>query len=241
MSKEILEPQVLIPAEIDQESPAVNFEKLEERRAVLLGHLRLLKAVDFNKEPERYREMAKTTYQEMEEFFSESGLTMTDDVSSIYRYYINNNLPLIVRRDDPERAVNLVYDEPIKLSFDPNVVGDRGDKYANCALWPYGANPVEGIKNAFLEGKSAAGPVVTMLAFKQNSDTMTVEEPIGKMMQVGDLSRGSVKILSGEINRSDLKFIIVRMPRKFFPEEKLSAAEKQNSQPQIFRGFVLKK
>lgn len=215
-------------------------ENIPDDLALLWGDLRFLKDNDkFKKNPEEYRRRSRQTYKDMAAFFISHGGDLTADVNEIYKHY-NHQVykePLIVRREDPEKTAGLVSNLPIDLSFDPKVSGDRGDKYANCAIWPYGPDPVAGIKNSFLEGRGMAGPLVTLMAAKHNPQNNELEEPKDKLMRVGDINREAVRIVSGKIEREDLEFIIIRMTKDFFPEENMTEEEKKNKPTQIFRGF----
>jgi hypothetical protein len=208
----------------------------KEDLAYLLGDIRILKSKENG---DQYLEKCHETYKELKEFFLKAGGTDVADVSDIYRHYIRSGEKLAVRREDPEKVVNLMVGEDIDLKFDPKVTGDRGDKYANCAIWPYGANPTAGISNAFLEGRGMAGPLVILTASKINPDHMEITELEGKLENIGTINRLAVKALSGRIEKSDLEFLIIRMQKDFFPEEELTKEEADNKeQRQIFRGFV---
>lgn len=216
-------------------------ESMSENLVYLIGDLRFLK----NKEEqannaEKYQRRLENALEHIADFFKKNG-GKEEDISSIYRNYLSKNeKPLIVRREDPEKVVKLIENEDIDLSFDPKVVADRGDKYANCAIWPHGVNPTAGMQNAFLEGRGMAGPLVTMMASKQNSQHNLIEDPKDKMLSTGNINRASVRIVSGKIKREDLEFIIVRLPKKFLSPEKLREEEKNNNLKEVFRGFSFK-
>ncbi len=214
---------------------------MSEDLIYLIGDLRFLK----NKEEQtkntgEYQRRLENTLENIADFFKKHG-GQEEDVSSIYRNYLSKNeKPLIVRQEDPEKVVKLLENEAIDLRFDSKVVADRGDKYANCAIWPHGVNPTAGMQNAFLEGRGMAGPLVTMIASKQNPKHNLVEDPKDKMLSTGNINRESVRIVSGQIKKEDLKFIIVRLPKKFLSSEKLREDEKNNNLKEVFRGFVFK-
>ncbi len=219
-------------------------KEIPENLALLWGNLRFLKNKDKAKEnPEEYRKRCHQAYKDMASFFISQGGNFIVDVNEIYRSYHRqaNQEPLIVRREDPEKTAGLAAGMAVDLSFDPKVTGDRGDKYANCAIWPYGSNPVAGIKNSFLEGRGMAGPLVTILAARHNPKNSRLEEPEDRLMKVGDITREAVRIVSGEIGREDLEFIIVRMAANYFPEENLTEEERKEKPTQIFRAFSFKK
>lgn len=192
-----------------------------------------------NENPEAYKELSFEAYKKLTGFLMNNGLEFVTDVNYIYRKYGNNfSSPFITRREDPEKVMSLCEGESINLSFDPNVVGDRGDKYANCAIWPYGADAVGGIRNSFLEGRGMAGPIVTMMAVEHNQNNTSLEKPQDSLKKVGTIERDAVRIVSGKIKKEDLKFIILRIQRNFFPQENLTEKEKNSDNKQIFRGFV---
>lgn len=213
--------------------------EIPEDLALIWGDLRFLKNKEnFNEDPEKYKERSVQAYKDLTEFFLAHGAELISDVNKIYhRYQTSEKDALIVRREDPEKVTGLMADRPIDLAFDPKVSGDRGDKYANCAVWPYGASPVAGIRNAFLEGRGMAGPIVTLTAIRPNPENTTVETPSDHLMKVGDINREAVRIVSGQIEKADLEFVILRMPREFFPEENLTEEELKVKPTQIFRAF----
>ena len=212
---------------------------IPENLAYVLGDLRFLKnREEFTKSPEEYKRRSMEAFKDLHDFIISSGGREIKDINEIYRKYQNNNSePLIVRREDPEKIALLLNDKDIDLGFDPKAAGDKEGKYANCAVWPYGSNPVAGIKNAFLEGRGMAGPLVSLMAAKQNAEHNTVEILENEMKKIGEINREAVRSASGKISRDDLEFIILRMQKDFFPNESLNDSEKNPEVKQIFRAF----
>jgi len=189
--------------------------------------------------PEEYKQKSFETYKNLVSLLLEAGGEFITDVNEIYKkYQENTSSPFIVRRDDPEKVAELSEDKDINLSFDPKVVGDRGDKYANCSIWPYGRNAVSGIKAAFLEGRGMAGPLVTLIGVKNNSEHMIIEKPRDSLERVGTIDREAVRIVSGKITKQDLGFVILRIQKEFFPLENMTEQEKSDTNKQIFRGIT---
>jgi len=125
----------------------------------------------YQEDPQKYKELSHQVYRDLGSFLIESGGEFASDVNNVYKKYQNNfDSPLVVRREDPEKVLSLANGKDIDLSFDSKVAGDRGDKYANSAIWPYGKNPTAGLKNAFLEGRGMAGPLVTLTAIKPTKE-----------------------------------------------------------------------
>ena len=219
-----------------EQAEQIPSEELLKLQSMLQG---LKDRAAYSKNPSEYKELCGQTYKDLAGFFINSGAEFVTDVNDIYKEYGGENKkPFIVRREDPEKVVALSEGFDISLSFDPKVVGDRGDKYVNCAIWPYGRDAVSGIKNAFLEGRGMAGPIVSLIATKQNLENNTVEEATDAMLRVGTIDRDAVRIVSGKITKEDLRFIILRIQKDFFPDENLVDAERDEKVKQIFRGFT---
>lgn len=201
----------------------IDIKKALELKPYIIGNMRILE--DFRKGNSVDKEKIEETFMDMCKYFQLCGGRMTEDVSDIYRSYIRDNSSLVVRRESPESVVDIASGGEKKIHFDENVAAGRGDKYANCAIWPYGSSPVAGIKNAFLEGKSFAGPIVSLMAINLKGGNLTVEEAKDKIMNIGNISREAVRVLDGVIKKENLEFIILRLPYNFFPKEMLTKIE----------------
>lgn len=210
---------------------------------VFIGQLMILKNKNLVvTNPDEYRKRSFEAYEETGRFLSDYGGKFFKDVNGIYEKYARGAEPVIIRREDPLKVFEMVKGKDIQISFDPEMIDEKEDKYANCALWPYGpVNATTGLANAFLEGHSSAGPIVTVMGFKNNPEHMEVSEPEGKMASVGTISRHGVKIVAGDIKKEDLEFIILRLPAKFFDEKNLTQEERDKLKDgrlrEIFRGF----
>ncbi len=217
-----------------------DYYEFKKTKEVLLGSLNDLEdRKKLNKIDEGFIKKSQETYKIFADYLKKSGAKDIDDVNEIYNHFNSSSGDkLIVRRENVERMINLLDNNDIKMHFDPKVVYNENEKYANCALWPYGKNPVTGIANSFLEGKASMGPFVSLIAILPNEKNMEVTEPRERLMNVGTISRESVRILDGTISKSDLQFIILRIPVKFFPQELLNENEKEFKAGQIFRAFI---
>jgi len=206
----------------------------------VISLLRKLKNKDLIiQDAQEYKQASFQAYKKLTEFFINNNAEFITDVNQIYRKYGNNfSFPFVTRREDPEKVASLCEGHNVSLAFDPNVVGDRGDKYANCAIWPHGKDPIGGIRNSFLEGRGMAGPIVTLVALKQNPKNNSLEITKDSLQKVGTIEREAVRIVSGQIKKEDLAFIILRIQKEFFPPENLTEEEEKNNNKQIFRGFT---
>lgn len=226
------------PSTKEKESEVLEKEPSPELLEIQ-NKLQQLKDKEFYKtNPEEYKELSRQTYKDLGTFFLNNGAEFVTDVNDIYKEYKDSySNPLVVRREDPEKVTELAEGMNLDLRFDPKVSRDRGDKYANCAIWPYGKNPVAGIKNAFLEGRGMAGPIVALTGINPNKEKTELDKPENAQLKVGDIEREAVRIFSGEVSKEDLRFIILRIQKNFFPEENLTEEEKKTESKQIFRGF----
>lgn len=215
-----------------------------ESHAVLMGNLNILKDLEFLKNnPYEYTKKVQETFNEINDYFISEGAEPYEKVMDIYSKYQDRIInPLIIRREDPNKMIDLVHGNNIEMVFDPDVVRDRGDKYANSALWPHGdPTKTTGLHNAFAEGRGMAGPIAMIAAYNNNEEHMKIEIPEKAMLNVGTLHRQSVRILSGHLEKEDLAFVVVRMTAKFFDRKLLSESERQNPNLiQIFRAYEFK-
>jgi len=191
---------------------------------------------NINSNPEKYKEAIKEAILKISKYFEDNGAELKP-VTDVYQPHLSKNEKLLVRRENPEKVLKLVKGDDINLNFDSKVVGDRGNKYANCAIWPYGKNSTSGIKNAFKEGRGAAGPIVTMLASKQNLNNHEIVIPENHQIKTGDIEREAVRIVSGKIKKEDLEFIVLRVHKNFFPQDLMSEDEKVSDMEEVFRAF----
>ncbi len=218
----------------------------EEEISPLIGNMLLLKDTNNLKEkPREYKNRAIETFEEIKELIKDNGGEFHEDVSEIYNKY-NVNKPVIVRREDPTRLSRLINGENLEIFFDPEVTYGEGEKYANSALWPYGpAEKTGGVANAFLEGRGNAGPIVMLGGYNTNGEKMEIVEPEQNEQKVGTLDRHGVRILSGEIKKEDMEFIIIRIASTFFDKSQMTQKEierfNKGEQKQIFRGYSFKK
>jgi len=216
--------------------------KISDELAYLLGDLRILKKAEGIKENRAaYQEKCFATIKEMEDFFLGLGTQEFKAVSELYNKYKNELDILAVRKENPEKVVSLAAGQEQPISFDLKVVMERGNKYANCAIWPHGHSQVAGIANAFLEGRHMAGPIALVMAVRPHEDHLQIEIPEDAMAEIGDIKREAVRIMSGTIKPEDLEFVIVRTQREFYPNDRLTEAERKSKEAQIFRAYRFNK
>lgn len=225
-----------------QGCPASKDFKFSEEAACLIGDLQFLKKTAFAQEDrEAYQKRCFEVVKDLANFFTNAGAREYSEVSVLYNKYNNDLRTLVVRKENPEKVVRLTAGEEQEIFFDPKVVRDRGDKYANCSIWPYGHSQVAGIANAFLEGRHMAGPLALVLALRPNNNHLQIEVSEEAMAEIGNIKREAVRIMSGVMKPEDIEFVIVRVQRNFYPQELLTENEKKTTEPQIFRAYSFRK
>lgn len=87
-------------------------------------------------------------------------------------YKALRGVPMIVRRESPDRVVALTADrEPMTIDF------PEGQRYSNAVEWKSDLGS-RGLDNAFLEGYGQINGTVTVIGFKKNS--LDVQSLIGR-------------------------------------------------------------
>lgn len=162
------------------------------------------------------------------------------DVNEIYSQFRNEKL--LVRREDPRKVVSFLSNkQDLPITFDKNV----GEQYANCAEWSY-EEGVEGLRNAFIEGHTHLGGLVTVLGFKKGKDLTISDIPEYNKEWFG-LNRRLVRSAEGIVHQQDIQFITIRIPITLVSEHMLTADEQEKFQADdvahrksnyIFRGFT---
>lgn len=230
--------------EIEELIKEINKPKKQEKDipedlAYILGNFEFLKNTEnAKKDINNYKRRFSETYKDLKDYIKNLGGKEIDDVNEIYsKYQATKEASFIIRRERPENVAMLLDDRDINIQFDPKIVADRGDKYANCAVWPYGADTVSGIRSAFNEGHTSVGPLVSVIAIKNNPENNLVEKPKDALETVGTLNREAVRIVSGKLTKKDLEFLIFRIPKDYLPKETLKKSELENNNLHVFRAF----
>lgn len=162
-------------------------------------------------------------------------LELTSDVTSLYNEMINENL--LARVENIESVVECIdQDKPIK-------VGSEDKHYANSV-----AASLDGLRIALAEA-DAPGPVRMLIGIEAKamigftSDHLKVSEIDDNEFDLRDtnMRKAFCRHVSGEIRHEDIKYVVLRIPRKLFPKDKLLPTEVDNIGPFIFRGTRISK
>lgn len=212
----------------DQERPRGDTRRSprEEARALLV---QLRDAKDL---PSR-QELIKVVYDRLAEWLETNrGLKLGADIQTIYKAMANaSSSALLVRQERLDNVVALlVEDESHELL--PEAVG--GKRYANAAVF---GNEGDGVGIAFGEGSATKYGITALISFDPRG--LHVEEIPPSECDLRD--RTLCRSVSGVLESGMIKHLVVRIPRRLFPEEYLTSheAEVESETGYIFRGVTL--
>lgn len=155
---------------------------------------------------------------------------LSPDVTSIYNEMSKDNL--LARVENIESVIECIdSDKPIS-------VGSIDKHYANSV-----AAVPDGLRIAMAEA-DAPGPVRLLIGLEAKSligfkgDHLEVNEIDDNEFDLRDtnLRKAYCRHISGEIRREDIKYLVLRIPRKLIPEEELLPEEEAKPAPFVFRG-----
>lgn len=165
--------------------------------------------------PEDFRNLTKSVYEGMKNIFSSQAVrecTDSSEVNTLYHYFLGQGESLVVRREDPERVLNL-FDKEQQIEVTPANLAIKN--YPNSALFGGSSQDISGLENAFSEGFGASGGVVVTIGFHTNAEKMTILELPEEDTIRGDRQRHNVRLFSGSISLKDLAFVVMRIPSSF--------------------------
>lgn len=158
----------------------------------------------------------------LQESLKAAGAEYFEDVNKLYWKFAASNT--VVRREDPWKVLEAVGGAPYTIAF------RAGEPYANAAEFgPAG----EGMKNAILEGH-AGDAVVTVVGFDRGNVSVK-PVPQEKLLAKRGLDRRYVRAVSGTVPQESIRFVVVRVPKKIFPENELTEADEERAF--VLRGF----
>jgi hypothetical protein len=206
-----------------------NSEKFQELSSIVSRMEQIGEAKDISTEQIIFE--SKILVKELlEHLESDLKLELSNDVTSFYNQMSRENL--LARVESATSVIACVaLDKPISVGS-----GDR--HYANSV-----ASEAEGLRIAMAEAE-ALGPirflvgldVKALVGFK--NDHLTVSEIDEQDFDLRDTSlrKAQCRHVAGEIRNEDIRYMVMRIPRKVFPQEKLLSDEVNQTGNFIFRG-----
>jgi len=174
----------------------------------------------------------KLYYDLFKNYFEEKGTVEYSEWQKELKKMGSNT---IVRRENPGEVLNVLENgHPLHISTSIN----RG-KQPNAAIL---GNDLTGLKIALAGGfeKIGKGSVAITVGFEQ-SENLTIEDlPAGKFPNFEEVDRRFTKIAEGYVPIENIKFWLLRWPRSFFPEDKMTDFELERNPAHIQRMYVPK-
>lgn len=202
---------------VDQKSAMANLEAIE--KTILESKNR------DESEKEKY-------YNLLRELFEKNGAVEYENWQAKIRE-ISREGNIIVRREAADMVEKILENkEKINLSF------SRGQEpYPNSALLE---SDLEGLQIALAggRGKVGKGSAVFTFGFKPANETKVSDLPKNKFPQFEGHKRIITKITEGNVPFENIKFILLRMPRSFFPENCLTEEETEKEAHHIQRIYI---
>lgn len=169
---------------------------------------------------------AEKLLHEMDAYFALHGGKREQDFNN-YIHLISAQYPrMIVRREKPDNLFNaLETGEPLSIRFNKNNHG--GVAYPNAAEIGWDGSGLR-VPYQWGFGKVGEGKVVMVVGFTPNTEhVLNAPLPPASYPNYTDPDiREKIRMVEGDIDmENDLKFAIVRFPRKFFPENEMTEEE----------------
>ncbi|MDD5464153.1 MAG: hypothetical protein PHP62_03315 [Candidatus Moranbacteria bacterium] len=128
---------------------------------------------------------------------------------------------ILVRRESPDKVANMVKKhESLSIKFSTYGV------QPNAAVL---GDDLSGLRIALAGGfgKVGKGSVVFTLGFKSSPSMQITNLPNGEYLQFQGKERMLTKMIAGEVPFENIRFILMRMPKSFFPEKYLTESESE--------------
>jgi len=197
--------------------------------------------------PEKRKAWVEQTVRSMKNQLEMAGADYYQNVAELYEELKGS---FLIRRDDPTKLMKLATERvPIEIASQM-----RGaNPYPNSTLWSRGDAPAA-LAMAFTEGKAQIGGISMIAGFKKGKELSLKRLPTAEKTHQKrvDEGRAFARFASGTVLPEDLRFLIMRVPLKFFPEELLTEEEdllfENDAEPgmrkktrMVLRGFLLPK
>ena len=205
------------------------------------------------KELREYSEADRDFSEEEKHIFANHFLSALRSVPGTYyedvgELYWAAEGPLVVRREDPIKALELLVEQkPIDIYYRKQFGSDSKAEegvYYNAAKWN-GAGSKVGLENAFMEGFSHLEGIVTVLGFMPGGLTFHNSSHSDDIRRTLSLNFSNNLSIEGEIKHEQLRFVVVRIPASYVSDDQLTEEELDRKEEKnlrfVFRGVSLMK
>lgn len=215
----------------DEDEELTRKKEREAERRVEIEKLPIFDTVKRMEQAEDVEEMKKLVPEFLGQLREDLGIELTDDVTSLYKEMQDKHF--LVRLENLGKVLRSLRD---KLPFE---VGGASDHYANAVI-----PESDGLRIAFSEG-DAVGPARILIGFDVKSavsfdpkDLEISSIDADKLDPFRDQAKRAAlcRHISGKLKPEDIKHLIIRIPRKMFPEKEFTEEEIGKEDPFIFRG-----
>lgn len=143
---------------------------------------------------------------------------------------------LIVRREDPQKLFDALF---LKSDLQIRPSTEHGIQ-PNAAML---GSDLSGLRVALAGGfgKVGKGSVVVTAGFTPSENFNVKNIPDDEFINFQGKDRRLAKMVDGKIPFEDIKFVLLRMPADFFPEDKMTDDELERESAHIQRMFVFEK
>lgn len=191
--------------------------------------LSVCELLEHEKDISKFKELISVFLEKIDKL-SDSGLS--ENVEKAYKDMQIKNL--LLRVENISKVIGSIKDNK------PYTVGDTEDHYANAVV-----PDQDGVAIAFSEAR-APGPVKLLIGFDVRSAIAFEQEalhvfPIKDQEDLRniELRKKVCRHVEGNIDPHYIKYIILRIPRKIFPETRLNSNETKSDSMYIFRSLSL--
>lgn len=169
----------------------------------------------------------------LEHLQSDLHFELSSDITALYHHMAEENL--LARVENATRVIECVaFDKPIS-------VGSEDRHYANAVT----AQP-EGLRIAMAEADTL-GPVrllvgldvKALVGFKNDHLSVSEIDDMEDDIRNVALRKTQCRHVAGEIRKEDIRYMVMRIPRRFFPEENMSDEEIKLRTNFVFRGVQI--
>lgn len=178
------------------------------------------------------QELIKVVYDRLVVWLEKCGLTLREDVQAIYTAMARaSSSALLVRQERLDNVVALLVENESRTLL-PEAEG--GKRYANAAAF---GSDGDGAEIAFSEGSATKYGITALIGFDPHG--LHVEEMPPSECDLRD--RTLCRSVSGTLASDKVKYLVIRVPRRLFPQEYLTLkeAEVESETGYIFRGVTL--
>ncbi|MDD5043792.1 MAG: hypothetical protein PHD51_04010 [Patescibacteria group bacterium] len=164
------------------------------------------------------KEIIANFFRAIENALEAKGIFIEEDIGEIYKDIFQHAGGLLVRREAIDRVVDLLFlGKGIKISGQEHGGGNSA------------VVSDEGIKIAMAEGQTDPGIISLMFLSKNN---LQIEDCPADPLRP---NRQFCRRTTGEISKDNLKYLIFRIPKQYFPQDEVLPEEEEDRF--IFRGI----